>query len=109
MADVITNFAQPVLIALAVLLIPASVRMGVRALSKKLDEGRVVAEAQRELIAVELETHRVELMTELGAIKEQTTLTNGKVAEHDRLITVIATKTELLTELYLKSQPDKGV
>lgn len=118
MAAVI-EYAQPVLIALAVLLVPACARLIVKAMQKKLDEGRDIAEATAEElkkanaaeaqnVAQILEQHREETMTRLERIENQTTATNGKVAAHDMAIVSLQAKTELLTEIYLGRQPDKG-
>lgn len=110
------ELAQPLLVALLVLLVPASVRWGVKTLSTKLDEGRVIAEA-RALDAKKVADERhVENTLRLDRIETQTTTTNGKVAEHVSLLDALdkrlvreEAKTELLTEIYLGRQPDKGL
>lgn len=122
----VNDVLLPVLSALLVLLIPACVKLGVNALKKKMDEGREIARAnaeelkrvtteQAESLASALAEHRTELMTEVFAIKEQTTLTNGKVAETVKDISDLKTelkveraRTDLLIELQLKQQPDQG-
>lgn len=44
----------------------------------------------------------------LDRIESQTTTTNGKLADQEKRLTVQEAKTELLTELFLKNQPDGG-
>ena len=97
-------------------------------LETKLDEGRVIALAtaedlksstaeQAQQVAEKLAAHNKSqaeqlntviqpVMSELTQIKDQTTATNGKVAEHDKQITVLTARTDLLTEIYLKNKPE---
>ncbi len=118
------TYIQPILIALAVLLIPASVRYAVSKMGKKLDEGRVIAEANRaelkESTAEEahkvselLEVHRAEMLGKLDTIEAHTSTTNGKVAEvmvqidaHDKALLVLKARTDVLMELQLKGKPE---
>lgn len=62
----------------------------------------------RDQITDNMNAKHTENSARLERIEAQTTLTNGKVAAHETAITALQAKTELLTEIYLKSQPDKG-
>lgn len=100
------EYLQPILIALAVLAVPASMRFGARTIVKKLDEGRTVAETNAQGVAQVLEVHRTELLGELTLIKDQTTKTNGKVAEHDKELVRLGARVDVLMEMYLKGRPE---
>jgi hypothetical protein len=80
--DAVTEIVQPILIALAVLLIPACARFVYKAMSKKLDEGRILAaETAAELkkanadeaarVAAQLEANRAEVMETFTAQLEE--------------------------------------
>ena len=109
--DAVSEILQPILIALAVLLIPACVKLGVNAIKKKMDEGRELAEAraskveqllinyQKETEAVAAQRH-MDNVKRFDAIEIQTTKTNGMVAEHDKQITALAAQNELLIRLF---------
>lgn len=112
-----TEYVQPILIALAVLLIPACVKLGVNAIKKKLDEGRVLAQAtaadlkkvtnqHAENVAKLLNEHRSELMADVQEIKALATATNGKVAAHDKQLTIHETKIDMLVSLATKGIPE---
>lgn len=102
----VSEFIQPVLIALAVLLIPACARWLKGAFTQKLDEGREIATKNRtEMDATATQRHH-ENVERFDRIERQTTITNGKVAEHDKAITVLKAETEMLTKLYLKGSPE---
>lgn len=62
----------------------------------------------RDQINGNMDQKHAENTERLNRIEHQTTETNGKVAEHDKAIVALQAKTQLLTEIYLKSQPDKG-
>lgn len=95
-----TDLVQPILVALLVLLVPASVRFGVKAISKKLDEGRVIAETRAAAAEKLAEARHMDNVRRFDAIEVQTTSTNGKVAEHDKQITALAAQNELLIRLF---------
>lgn len=120
MGSAMTEYLQPVLVALLVLLVPATGRMAVNALAKKLDEGRQIAMAsadetrmllqdyQREADERAAQRHR-DNVDRFDRIEIQTTSTNGKVAEHDKQLTALAAQNELLIRLFPgPKQPDGG-
>lgn len=101
-----TEFFQPVAIALLVLLVPATSRYLFKRISQKLDEGRLIALADRKDMAALLAAHRHELVTQLDLIKEQTTRTNGTVSRHTKELVRLTARTDVLMELYLKGKAD---
>lgn len=110
---------QPVLVALTVLLIPATARFAMHAMSKKLDEGRQLAEEQakksealmlsfQQKIEEQAAVRHRDNVDRFDRIEIQTTTTNGKIAEHDRQITALAAQNELLIRLFPgPKQPEK--
>lgn len=120
--EALSEFVQPILVALTVLLIPATARFATHAMSKKLDEGRELAEqraAKTEALLLEYQKKTEEQLlsyqqkTEETAaarhkdnvdrfdrIEIQTTTTNGKIAEHDKAITALTAQQELLIRLF---------
>lgn len=129
-ASVVNEYVQPILIALAVMLIPLCARLAAKAITTKLDEGRVLAAAT----ALELKKTNAEEAANLAAqlearlaaadatatarhkdnvdrfdrIELQTTQTNGKVAEHDKELTALSAQNELLIRLFPgPQQPEK--
>lgn len=109
--EALSEYIQPILVALTVLLIPATARFATHAMAKKLDEGRVLAEdraAKTEalLIAYQQKTEETaaarhkDNVNRFDRIELQTTTTNGKIAEHDRAITALTAQQELLIRLF---------
>ncbi len=78
----ITEYVQPILIALAVLLIPACVKLGVNAIKTKLDEGRMIAEESRAEVKRELEEKHLVNTRKLDEIESQVKITNSTVKDH---------------------------
>ncbi len=78
----IAEYVQPVLIALAVLLIPACARLAATSVSNKLDEGRKIAEEVGAEVKTELEAKHKANTVILNEIETQVTITNGVVKEH---------------------------
>lgn len=62
----------------------------------------------RDKIMDNMNAKHAENTERLGRIETQTTATNGKVAEQELRLTKQEAKTELLTEMLLGRQPDKG-
>lgn len=71
------------------------------ALMKHMDENRDKAHAIAEA------RHR-DNIERFDRIEKQTTETNGKVANQEQRLTVQEAKTQLLTDLFLSKQPDRG-
>ena len=113
------ELAQPVLVALLVLLVPATARWLWGKTSKKLDEGGNIAKETAEALAKTLESQfheRDEIatarhkdnITRFDRIEHQTTATNGKVAEQELRLTKLEAKEEVLLDIMLQRQPDRG-
>lgn len=116
----VNDVLLPVLSAILVLLIPACARFAYKALSKKMDEGRVIAAESRDELVKLLTDHLAEADAIAGQrhrdnvdrfdrIEIQTTSTNGRLAEHDKRLTTVEAETRLLVRLFpVPKQPDKG-
>ena len=124
------ELAQPVLVALLVLLVPATARWLWAKTSKKLDEGGNIAKETAEALAnAQIATaktlaqtleaqfqERDEIATarhkdnvaRFDRIEVQTTTTNGKVAEQELRLTKLEAKEEVLLDIMLQRQPDRG-
>lgn len=115
----VSEFWVPIATGVVMLLIPVCTGFIVRAITKKLDEGRVraderAAETEKLLLAYQKENDRVgaerhrDNITRFDRIEIQTTNTNGKVAQHDRQITALEAQNELLIRLFPgPAQPEK--
>ena len=106
----IESYAQPILLTLLTLMVPATARFLWASLSKKLDEGRSIAEARAHSVEMLLKAYQLE-SENIAAVRHrdnverfdrleiQTSSTNGKVAEHDKMITILTTQNEMLIKL----------
>lgn len=107
MSEVLT----PILVGAVMLLIPVVAGMATRAMAKKLDEGRNLAEeraakTEKLLLEYQGESERIaaarhqDNVKRFDTIEMQTTQTNGKLADHDKQITTLAAQQELLIRLF---------
>ncbi len=76
------EFAQPVLVALLVLLVPATGRYLLARIGSKLDEGRRFANERAVEIKRDLEEKHIENAHVLASIRQQVQDTNGTVSKH---------------------------
>ena len=91
-------------------MVPATARFLWASLSKKLDEGRSIAEARAHSVEMLLKAYQLE-SENIAAVRHrdnverfdrleiQTSSTNVKVAEHDKMITILTTQNEMLIKL----------
>ncbi len=105
------SYAQPILLTLLTLAVPATARYLFFRIAAKLDEGRELAEkraqgvekllndyqAQAESVAAHRHRDNID---RFDRIEVQTTTTNGKVAELDRRTTVVEAQNEMLIKLF---------
>ena len=106
----IEDYAQPILLTLLTLMVPATARFLWSSLSKKLDEGRSIAEQRAHGVEMLLKAYQME-SENIAAVRHrdnvdrfdrleiQTTKTNGTVVEHDKMITELKAQTNLLIKL----------
>ena len=104
------EYAQPILLTLLTLMVPATGRYLWASLSKKLDEGRSLAETRAQGVEMLLKAYQMESeniasmrhrdnVDRFDRIEIQTSKTNGTVGEHDKLLTELKAQTNLLIRL----------